>query len=147
MDIAKKRVSTNTGKATRQDTNSILAVARTQSAIDEMKAVLYRNFDDMMSTMRAGSQLSMEQRIRYRYQSSQIVRRCADLIDELMPLLGGRAIYTDSPVVRYWLDTNAARAHVANHLHGQPSRALLARHQRCSCSRGERPRPRWHVAG
>ena len=113
-DIAKKRVSTNTGKATRQDTNSILAVAKTQSAIDEMKAVLYRNFDDMMDTMRSGAELSMEQRIRYRYQSSQIVRRCADLIDDLMPLLGGRAIYTDSPVVRYWLDTNAARAHVAN---------------------------------
>jgi 3-hydroxy-9,10-secoandrosta-1,3,5(10)-triene-9,17-dione monooxygenase len=31
-----------------------------------------------------------------------------------MPLLGGRAIYLDSPVVRYWLDINAARAHVAN---------------------------------
>ena len=31
-----------------------------------------------------------------------------------MPLLGGRAIYMDSPVVRYWLDINAARAHVAN---------------------------------
>ncbi|MGA0735662.1 MAG: flavin-dependent monooxygenase, partial [Steroidobacteraceae bacterium] len=114
VDIAKKRVSTNTGKATRQDSNSILAVAKTQSAIDEMKAVLYRNFDEMMGAMRNGDELSMEQRIRYRYQSSQIVRRCADLIDELMPLLGGRAIYTDSPIVRYWLDANAARAHVAN---------------------------------
>ena len=31
-----------------------------------------------------------------------------------MPLLGGRAIYMDSPLVRYWLDINAARAHVAN---------------------------------
>jgi 3-hydroxy-9,10-secoandrosta-1,3,5(10)-triene-9,17-dione monooxygenase len=31
-----------------------------------------------------------------------------------MPLLGGRAIYLSSPIVRYWLDLNAARAHVAN---------------------------------
>lgn len=114
VDIGKKRVSTNTGKATKQDTNAILAAARTQSAIDEMKALLYRNFDEMMAAMRAGEQLTLEQRVRYRYQSSQVGRRCADLIDELMPLLGGRAIYTDSPIVRFWLDTNASRAHVAN---------------------------------
>ena len=114
VDIGKKRVSTNTGKATKQDTNAILAAARTQSAIDEMKSLLYRNFDEMMAAMRAGTELTMEQRVRYRYQSSQIARRCADLIDDLMPLLGGRAIYTDSPVIRYWLDANAARAHVAN---------------------------------
>ncbi|MFZ8885474.1 MAG: flavin-dependent monooxygenase [Steroidobacteraceae bacterium] len=114
VDIGKKRVSTNTGKATRQDGNAIQAAARTQSAIDEMKAVLYRNFDEMMDTMRSGGELTLEQRIRYRYQSSQVGRRCADLIDDLMPLLGGRAIYTDSPIIRYWLDTNAARAHVAN---------------------------------
>jgi 3-hydroxy-9,10-secoandrosta-1,3,5(10)-triene-9,17-dione monooxygenase len=31
-----------------------------------------------------------------------------------MPLVGGRAIYMDSPIVRFWLDLNAARAHVAN---------------------------------
>ena len=113
-DIGKKRVSTNTGKATKQDMSAILAAARTQSAIDEMKTLLYRNFDEMMATMRAGGELTLEQRVRYRYQSSQIGRRCADLIDELMPLLGGRAIYTDSPIIRYWLDANAARAHVAN---------------------------------
>lgn len=114
IDIGKKRVSTNTGKATKQDSSAILAAARTQSAIDEMKALLYRNFDEMMTAMRAGEKLTLEQRIRYRYQSSQVGRRCADLIDELMPLLGGRAIYTDSPIVRFWLDTNASRAHVAN---------------------------------
>ena len=56
----------------------------------------------------------MQDRIRYRFESSQVVRRCAGFCDELMPLLGGRAIYMDSPLVRYWLDINAARAHVAN---------------------------------
>lgn len=114
VNIGQKRVSTNTGKATKQDTNAILAAAKTQSAIDEMKAVLYRNFDEMMNAMHNGEELSMEQRIRYRYQSSQVGRRCAELVDDLMPLLGGRAIYTDSPIVQYWLDINASRAHIAN---------------------------------
>lgn len=114
IKIGKQRVSTNTGKATKLDPNALVAAAKTQSAIDEMKTLLYRNFDEMMAAMREGRELSMEERIRYRYQSSQISRRCVDLVDDLMPLLGGRAIYTDSPIVRYWLDLNASRAHVAN---------------------------------
>jgi 3-hydroxy-9,10-secoandrosta-1,3,5(10)-triene-9,17-dione monooxygenase len=112
--IASKRVSTNTGKATKIDPAALTAAARTQSAIYEMKTVLVRNFDEMLATLRGGEEIPMLDRVRYRFESSQVVRRCADLCDELMPLLGGRAIYMDSPLVRYWLDINAARAHIAN---------------------------------
>jgi 3-hydroxy-9,10-secoandrosta-1,3,5(10)-triene-9,17-dione monooxygenase len=112
--IAAKRVSTVTGKASKLDPFALNAAARTQSAILEMKTVLMKSFDDMMTTIRAGHEIPVPDRIRYRFESSQVVRRCAALCDELMPLLGGRAIYMDSPVVHYWLDINAARAHVAN---------------------------------
>lgn len=114
IGIAAKRVSTNTGKSTKLDPFALNAAARTQSAILEMKTVLYKSFDDMMKRINAGEDIPIQDRIRYRFESSQVVRRCAVLCDELMPLLGGRAIYMDSPVVRYWLDINAARAHVAN---------------------------------
>ncbi|MBS0378925.1 MAG: flavin-dependent monooxygenase [Proteobacteria bacterium] len=112
--IAAKRVSTNTGKSSKLDPFALNAAARTQSAIYEMKTVLMKSFDEMMATLRAGKEIPVPDRIRYRFESSQVVRRCAALCDELMPLLGGRAIYMDSPLVRYWLDMNAARAHVAN---------------------------------
>lgn len=112
--IAARRVSTNTGKATKLDPNALNAAALTHSAVLEMKTVLQRNFAEMMATVRAGREIPMNERVRYRYESAQVVRRCAELCDRLMPLLGGRAIYMDSPVVRYWLDINAARAHVAN---------------------------------
>jgi 3-hydroxy-9,10-secoandrosta-1,3,5(10)-triene-9,17-dione monooxygenase len=114
VNIAAKRVSTNTGKSTKLDPFALNAAARTQSAILEMKTVLMSSFGEMMGRVRAGKEIPIPDRIRYRFESSQVVRRCADLCDELMPLLGGRAIYNDSPVVRYWLDINAARAHVAN---------------------------------
>ncbi len=114
IGIAAKRVSTNTGKSTKLDPFALNAAARTQSAILEMKTVLYSSFDAMMKRINAGEDIPIPDRIRYRFESSQVVRRCAVLCDELMPLLGGRAIYMDSPVVRYWLDINAARAHVAN---------------------------------
>jgi 3-hydroxy-9,10-secoandrosta-1,3,5(10)-triene-9,17-dione monooxygenase len=112
--VAAKRVSTNTGKATRLDPAVLNATAKTQSAIYEMKTVLARNFVEMAGYVQTGEAIPMQDRIRYRFESSQVVRRCAALCDELMPLLGGRAIYMDSPLVRYWLDINAARAHVAN---------------------------------
>jgi len=112
--IAARRVSTNTGKATKLDPNALNAAALTHSAVLEMKTVLNRNFAEMMASVRAGREIPMNERVRYRYESAQVVRRCAELCDRLMPLLGGRAIYMDSPVVRYWLDINAARAHVAN---------------------------------
>ncbi len=114
IGIAAKRVSTNTGKSTKLDPFALNAAARTQSAILEMKTVLYQSFDEMMKRINAGEEIPIQDRIRYRFESSQVARRCALLCDELMPLLGGRAIYMDSPVVRYWLDINAARAHVAN---------------------------------
>jgi 3-hydroxy-9,10-secoandrosta-1,3,5(10)-triene-9,17-dione monooxygenase len=114
LSIAAKRVSTNTGKATKLDPAALNAAARTQSAVLEMKTVLKRNFEEMMSRLNAGEEIPIPDRLRYRFESSQVARRCAALCDELMPLLGGRAIYMDSPLVRYWLDINAARAHVAN---------------------------------
>lgn len=61
-----------------------------------------------------GEAIPLEKRSAYRYQSSTVVRRCAELIGDILPLLGGRAIYMSSPIVQPWLDLNAARAHVAN---------------------------------
>jgi 3-hydroxy-9,10-secoandrosta-1,3,5(10)-triene-9,17-dione monooxygenase len=56
----------------------------------------------------------MERRALFAYQSSNVVRRMADLVDDMVKLLGGRAIYMSSPVLQPWLDLHAARAHVAN---------------------------------
>jgi 3-hydroxy-9,10-secoandrosta-1,3,5(10)-triene-9,17-dione monooxygenase len=114
LDIAKSRISTNTGKASKSDPLLLNAIARAYAELDEMATVLDRNFSDMMENARAGGKLPIEKRTLYRYQSASVVRRCAALVDTLMPLLGGRAIYLSSPIVRFWLDLNAARAHVAN---------------------------------
>jgi 3-hydroxy-9,10-secoandrosta-1,3,5(10)-triene-9,17-dione monooxygenase len=56
----------------------------------------------------------MEKRTHYAYNSSSVVRRMADLVDDMVKLLGGRAIYMSSPIIQPWLDLHAGRAHVAN---------------------------------
>ena len=112
--IAKDRVSTNTGKSSKADPMLMSAVARAYAQVGEMEATLASSFDAMMAKADRGEPLAMQDRALYRYQSSTVVRRCADLVDDLLPLLGGRAIYMSSAIVQPWLDINAARAHVAN---------------------------------
>jgi 3-hydroxy-9,10-secoandrosta-1,3,5(10)-triene-9,17-dione monooxygenase len=114
LEISNNRISTNTGKASKSDPLVVGAIARAYAQIDEMAAVLRRNMDEMYAHAERGEDVPMEKRTLFRYQSASVVRRCADLVDDLMPLLGGRAIYLSSPLIQPWLDLNAARAHVAN---------------------------------
>jgi 3-hydroxy-9,10-secoandrosta-1,3,5(10)-triene-9,17-dione monooxygenase len=114
VEATRTRVSTNTGKVAKTDPIMLNAIARAWAQIDEMEAVLHRNFAVLMERARAGEGVSLERRQTFRAQSSSVARRCAALVDELLALLGGRAIYLDHPLVRYWLDLNAMRAHVAN---------------------------------
>lgn len=114
LQITRERVSTNTGKASKADPAVLNAIARAWAEIDEMEVVLRRNMDEMLATAEAGASIGLDRRTLFRFQSGSVVRRCAALVDALLPLLGGRAIYLSSPIVQPWLDLNAARAHVAN---------------------------------
>lgn len=114
IQIAKDRVSTNTGRASKADPMLMAAIARAYAQLGEMEATLAASFDAALAKAERGEPMAIQERALNRYQSSTVVRRCADLVDEIMPLLGGRAIYMSSPIVQPWLDINAARAHVAN---------------------------------
>ncbi|MDP3675604.1 MAG: flavin-dependent monooxygenase [Novosphingobium sp.] len=114
VQIMKDRVSTNTGKASKADPLLHAAIARAHAQILEMELTLGATFDDLMATAARGETIAMGKRVLYAYQSSTVVRRLAELVDGIVQLLGGRAIYMSSPVIQPWLDLNAARAHVAN---------------------------------
>lgn len=112
--IMKDRISTNTGKASKSDPMLHAAIARAHAESREMELTLKTTFDEQMAIAALGEPLSMEMRALAAYQSSNVVRRCADLVDDMVQLLGGRAIYMSSDIIQPWLDIMAARAHVAN---------------------------------
>jgi 3-hydroxy-9,10-secoandrosta-1,3,5(10)-triene-9,17-dione monooxygenase len=114
MDIAQNRVSTNTGKASKNDPFLLAAIARAQAEVTEMEQTLRLTFDELMALAEAGEPIPMEKRTLFAYNSASVVRRMADLVDDMVKLLGGRAIYTSSAIIQPWLDLNAGRAHVAN---------------------------------
>ena len=113
-DIMASRVSTNTGKASKADPFLQASIARAHAQILEMEATLASTMDDLMDYAARGEAIPMQKRALYAYNSSNVVRRLADLIDEVVQQLGGRAIYMTSEIIQPWLDLNAGRAHVAN---------------------------------
>lgn len=112
--IMNDRVSTNTGKASKADPMLHAAIAKAHAQVLEMELTLRTTFDELMEIAERGESIPMEKRALYTYNSSTVVRRLADLIDDIVQLLGGRAIYMSSDIIQPWLDIHAGRAHVAN---------------------------------
>lgn len=114
LKIMADRISTNTGKASKQDPILHAAIARAVAEKREMETTLRLTFEELMGYAERGEDIPMEKRAFFTYQSSTVVRRLASLVDDIVQLLGGRAIYMTSEIIQPWLDLHAGRAHVAN---------------------------------
>lgn len=113
-DIAAKRVAAGDGSKVAEDQTAQLVCAQAAASIDEVRLVLHRNFAEMMALVEAGEDIPVERRLQFRYDSSNAVAKCVRVIDDLFTASGGRAIFLNSPILRYFLDIHAARAHYAN---------------------------------
>jgi 3-hydroxy-9,10-secoandrosta-1,3,5(10)-triene-9,17-dione monooxygenase len=96
------------------DTSTQVRIAEAVTSIDEMSAVLLRNFDTMMAQLQAGEAIPLEDRILYRYQASLVIEKCIDVVDSLFSSAGGSSVFTGSEIQQRFLDIHTARAHVAN---------------------------------
>jgi 3-hydroxy-9,10-secoandrosta-1,3,5(10)-triene-9,17-dione monooxygenase len=112
--IAAKRVAAGDGQKVAEDPSAQMVAAQAGALIDEARVVLHRNFDEMMTKVKAGQELTLDRRLRFRFDSAQAVVKCVAAIDLLFTASGGRAIFTDSAIGRFFLDVHAARAHYAN---------------------------------
>ncbi|MEO7329097.1 MAG: 3-hydroxy-9,10-secoandrosta-1,3,5(10)-triene-9,17-dione monooxygenase oxygenase subunit [Minicystis sp.] len=114
LAIAARRVAAGDGSKVADEQATQLCCARAATIIDEVKLVLHRNMGEMMDLCRSGAEIPLEKRVRYRHDSANAVVRCVEAVDLLFTASGGRAIFLDSPMLRYFLDVHAARAHYAN---------------------------------
>lgn len=96
------------------DTSVAERLAAADNALDEMEAILYRNFDEMMAAANAGEEIPIEKRARYRYQASLVIEKSMDIIDSLFSSAGGGSVFAGSDIQQRFLDIHTARAHVAN---------------------------------
>jgi 3-hydroxy-9,10-secoandrosta-1,3,5(10)-triene-9,17-dione monooxygenase len=115
-EYASGRVSSNDFSRTAADPTAQSVASDTAIAIDEMKLILFRNFQVLGDKVKAGRPLDLEERIRFRVQSAQVSDRCAQLISRLFYSCGAQGIYRDSPLVRTFVDIHTGRTHIANNV-------------------------------
>lgn len=113
-EVTSQRFAASTGSKIAEDPAAQIVAAHAASVIDEMKLVLYRNFDELMTLVRAGKDLPVERRVQFRYESSLVVDKSVGIVDDLFTASGGRAIFLASAIQRFFLDIHTARAHYAN---------------------------------
>ncbi|MBD2859567.1 acyl-CoA dehydrogenase family protein [Spongiibacter sp. KMU-158] len=96
------------------DTQVVERIAAALNGIDEMEAILFRNFDRMMAQVEAGEDISIEDRVLYRYQASMVISKSIGIVDSLFEVAGGHSVFTNSEIQQRFRDVHTARAHVAN---------------------------------
>lgn len=104
----------NMGAKTSEQVPAQMAVANASVAADEMRLALDRNFTELKAAAEKGEPVSVERRLHFRYQAAQVVDRCCEHAYKLHSACGGRGIFTDFPLVRFFTDILSARAHYAN---------------------------------
>lgn len=102
-------------KKLKDDPFARLVATETKAEIEEMKRTMFRNFDDMMEHCRAGEPIPIEDRVRYRYDSSVVADRCLALSSRMLKAAGSGGIRKGSALLDFHLDILASQAHVANH--------------------------------
>ena len=114
VEIASKRVSRADGTVMAESVSAMRTAARVASEIAEMRGTLRTSFDAMLHHAETSGMIPIEERLRYRYEAGTIARRCARAVDSMMEILGTAGIDSSSPVLPFWRDIMASRAHFAN---------------------------------
>jgi len=112
-DLVTKRASGDITKLA-GDVTTQTRIAQATNELEEMSAVLFRNFDQMMSSLRGGQEISLQDRILYRYQASLVIEKSIGVVDSLFSSAGGSSVFAGSDIQQRFLDIHTARAHVAN---------------------------------
>ena len=92
------------------------ALAEAAAEVTAARDRLLGNFAEAMRTVRDGTELSLAQRARYRWDTAKAVDRSVRALDRLFEASGGRGVFLDNPIQRAWRDVHAIRAHAGNNL-------------------------------
>jgi 3-hydroxy-9,10-secoandrosta-1,3,5(10)-triene-9,17-dione monooxygenase len=96
------------------DNSTLERIANATNAIEEMEAMLLRNFEKMMAAAELNQSIALTDRALYRYQASLVIDRSIEVIDSLFSSAGGSSVLNNSAIQQIFLDIHTARAHVAN---------------------------------
>ncbi len=102
------------GAKTAEDPNAQMAVTEAIVASDQLKLVLFRNYARIVECAHTGDQMTVEERLLQRAQSSLVSKLCAERVSELLRACAAAGLYKANPIERIFRDIHQARGHIAN---------------------------------
>lgn len=114
IEFNRNRVALSDGKSVSEDPGAVLAAADALRVVNEIKTVMYKNFEVMEERAEKGESLSIEERVQWRYDSAMVASRCAEAITQLYLHCGSAGIRHEHPLNRAFRDIQTGRTHVAN---------------------------------
>ena len=112
----RSRVSPRDQTRVAEDPFVQLHLAEAAAEVEAARDRLLDDFAEMMRVVRAGGELPLSARARYRWDITRAADRSVRAVDRLFEAGGGRAIFLDNPIQRAWRDVHAIRAHAGNSL-------------------------------
>ena len=118
LEYGKTRVSRSLPTRASEDPLIHLLCAETEVAIDEMKAMLQRDFRMLEDYAKRGELPPLELRLRNKFYSAWVGERCCQLAARLFKAVGAAGTVADHPFGRVLSDINVGRQHLSNQFEG-----------------------------
>jgi 3-hydroxy-9,10-secoandrosta-1,3,5(10)-triene-9,17-dione monooxygenase len=113
LDYGKTRVTRAGGRSAENPFVQLLC-AETAAAIDEMTNTLHRNFRNLHAYARRGETPPLEERLRYKFQSTEVTERCTLLAARIFKATGAAGLAEGLPFGGILADVMAGRQHISN---------------------------------
>ncbi len=101
-------------KMVAEDPFAQMRLAEAVSLVEDARARMLDTFEEMMRMVCEGRPVPVERRARLRWDAADAVSRSVHAVDLMFESSGGRAIFLDNPIQRYFRDVHAIRAHALN---------------------------------
>jgi len=116
-----KRINLRDQSRVAEDPFTQFRLAEAAAAIGAARDRVLGNFAEMMRLARAGEEIPLAARARYKWDAGKAIDWSVAAVDKLFEASGGRGIFLDNPIQRAWRDVHAMRAHAGNN----PERAAF----------------------
>ena len=113
VDYSKSRVTRAGGRSAENPFVQLLC-AETAAAIDEMKTILHRNFRNLHAYAERGETPPLDERLRYKFQSTAVTERCTLLAARIFKATGAAGLTDELPFGGILADLTAGRQHISN---------------------------------
>ncbi len=114
-DQTRKRLAAYDLAKIAEDPFAQVSLAEAAAEIDAARERFERDWRELWTLARAGRELPLPLRRRTRFDSAQAVAASIRAVDRLLAASGGRGIFLDNPIQRFFRDVHAMQAHAVNH--------------------------------